>query len=382
MKIAYVTSYDARDIKSWSGIPYYMSNSLRSLGSQLEYVGPLKVKTSSELMFKAKRLLKKLLLGKRYMRDADTAILEGFAKQAAVQLKTLNSNIVFSPVSYTLGYLECKQRMILWADATFAGLIDYYPFHSNLCKESVQNGIAMEQSAFEKCSLAIFSSDWAARTATENYQVDKAKIKVVPYGANIECDRSLDDIKSIGSSKPLNKCNLLFLGVNWFRKGGDIALEITKELNKAGLNTQLTVVGCQPIVNNPLPNFVNSLGFISKATEEGRRQIDQLLTEAHFLILPSRADCTPVVFGEANSFGLPCLSTDIGGIPTLIRDEQNGKLFSKDASIAEYCQYIFNLFSNYSRYQELAQSSFHEYQSRLNWSVAAQSVKQLLLEVA
>jgi glycosyltransferase involved in cell wall biosynthesis len=93
-----------------------------------------------------------------------------------------------------------------------------------------------------------------------------------------------------------------------------------------------------------------------------------------------RAECYGIVFCEANSFGIPCLSTDVGGIPTIIKDEQNGKLFSKDATVAEYCRYILNLFSNYSRYKDLAQSSFHEYQSRLNWSVAVQTVKRLLLE--
>lgn len=380
MNITYVTSYDARDVKSWSGTYFYMSQSLKNISNQLEYVGPLKTKASSELMFRSKQLLYKLLLNSSYIRDADIFTLKDFARQTIAKLTTFNSDIVFSPVTYTLAYLECKQPMVLWADATFAGLLDYYPFHSKLCKESIQNGIAMEQSVFDRCKLAIFSSKWAARTATENYRIDEAKVKVVPYGANIQCDRSLDDIKAIVSSRPSDKCKLLFLGVKWFRKGGDIALEVAKELNKAGLYTELTVVGCQPIVDGPLPSFVNSLGFISKSTEEGRKQIAHLLAEAHFLILPSRAETYGIVLCEANSFGTPCLSVNTGGIPTIIRDALNGRLFSSDASVVEYCEYILELFSNYSRYKDLAHSSFYEYQSRLNWSVATQTVKQLLME--
>lgn len=378
MKIAYVTSYDARNVKSWSGTPFYMSQFLKNVSSGLEYVGPLKAENLSNFIFRSKQVFYKFLLKKRYTRDADLLTLKDFAKQTEVKLKQLDSDIIFSPVSYTLAYLESKKPMFFWADATFAGLIDYYPFHSNLCKESIENGIAMEQSVLDKCRLAIFSSQWAATSALKNYKVDAAKIKVVPYGANIQCDRNLNDIKAILNSKPSNKCNLLFLGVKWLRKGGDIALEVAKELNKAGLNTKLTIVGCQPDVEGVLPSFVNSLGFISKSTEEGSKQIAHLLAEAHFLILPSRADCTPMVFAEANSFGLPCLSTDVGGIPTIIKNDRNGKIFSKDASVAEYCKYILDLFANYSEYKKLAESSFHEYQSRLNWSVAVQTVKQLL----
>lgn len=380
MHITYVTKYDSQDIKSWSGTSYYMSRSLKNVPDQLEYIGPLKTNVSAELMFRSKQLLYKLLLKNSYVRDADIFTLKDFAKQTIAKLTTLNSDIVFSPASYTLAYLECKQPMVLWADATFAGLVDYYPSHSNLCRASIQNGIDMEQSVFDKCKLAIFSSKWAAKTATKNYRIDEAKVKVVPYGANIQCDRSLDDIKATVSSRPSNKCKLLFLGVNWFRKGGDIALEVAKELNKAGLNTELTVVGCQPIVDGPLPSFVNSLGFISKSTEEGRKKISRLLAEAHFLILPSRAEAYGIALCEANSFGTPCISVNTGGIPTIIRDALNGRLFSSDASVTEYCEYILHLFSNYFQYKNLAQSSFYEYQSRLNWSVATQTVKQLLME--
>lgn len=379
MKIAYVTSYDARDVKSWSGTPFYMSQSLKDVSS-VEYIGPLKEKISSKLILRSKQLLYKFLLGKRYVRDADILILKDFAKQTNAKLKTLKPDMIFSPVSYTLAYLECRQPMAFWADATFAGLIDYYPFHSNLCQESIKNGIAMEQAVFDNCKLAIFSSEWAAKSAIKNYRVDEAKVKVIPYGANIQCNRSLNDIKAIVESKPSNKCNLLFLGVKWLRKGGDIALELAKELNKAGLDTKLTIVGCQPDVEDPLPSFVNSLGFISKSTEAGRAQIARLLTEAHFLILPSRADCTPMVFAEANSFGLPCLTTNVGGIPTVIKNERNGKVFPNDASVTEYCEYVLDLLANYSQYKNLAESSFQEYQSRLNWSVAVQTVKQLLME--
>jgi len=59
----------------------------------------------------------------------------------------------------------------------------------------------------------------------------------------------------------------------------------------------------------------------------------------------------------------------------------NGKLFARDATAEEYCDYIFDIFSRYSCYKELCLSSFYEYQSRLNWNVAGQSVKNLLNKI-
>jgi glycosyltransferase involved in cell wall biosynthesis len=87
-----------------------------------------------------------------------------------------------------------------------------------------------------------------------------------------------------------------------------------------------------------------------------------------------------MVFPEACSFGVPCIATDVGGIPSIIKDGFNGKTFSKDAEIADYCTYISNLFSDYAQYKNLALSSFNEYQSRLNWSVAGQTVRKLIMD--
>ena len=289
--------------------------------------------------------------------------------------------VVFSPGTVPIAYLECQQPIVFWIDCTFGGMIDFYTEFSNLSPETIKNGNRVESLSLNRCTLAIYSSDWAAQAAINGYQVSPEKVKVVPFGANIECNRSEVDIRMIVDSRPTNKGQLLFLGVSWYRKGGDIALKVAKELNKIGLDTELTILGCLPEVDEPLPKFAKYLGFISKATPEGRNKINRFLAESHFLILPSRAECYGIVFCEANSFGVPCLSTNVGGIPTIIKDSVNGKTFANGTNIVEYCTYISNLFADYSQYKELALSSFNEYQTRLNWSVAGQTVKKLLTEL-
>ncbi|KAB8330526.1 glycosyltransferase family 4 protein [Scytonema tolypothrichoides VB-61278] len=379
MKLAYVTRHDATNIKAWSGTVYHMVQTLRQQGIMVDYISSLKQKNA--LLFKGKQLAYRVFPKKRYLRDREPFILKHYAKQVASKLSHLNSDIVFSEGTIPISYLDCSQPIAFWTDATFAGMVEFYPEFSNLCQETIQNGNAAERSALERCQLAIYSSEWAAKTAIDNYQIDPIKVKVVPFGANIESEQTLDDIKKLIDSRPSNQCNLVFLGVDWYRKGGDVAVEVARELNQSGLSTELSVVGCLPIVDQQLPSYVKVFDFISKSTLEGRKKLDDLLSTAHFLIVPSRAECFGVVFCEANSFGVPCLATNVGGIGTIIKDNFNGKTFSREASIKEYCDYISNLFVDYSRYKQLALSSFHEYQSRLNWSVAGKTVKTLLAEL-
>ena len=378
MKIAYTTQYNPENIKSWSGLVQYIAKSLEEQNCNLEIIAPLKEQNA--LLYKLKQVYYKKVLKKGYLRNRELSILKGYARQISCCLDSVDCDVVFSPETLAISFLDCLQPIVFWVDATFAGMLNYYPRFINLSEESLQNGHMADQLALDKCLLAIYSSDWAAKTVIDSYQINPNKVKVVPFGANIECNRTLDDIKALLKAKPTDCCKLLFIGVDWHRKGGAVALDVAEELNRQGLPAELTVVGCQPVVKQPLPKFVKSLGFISKSEPKGLEKINQLLSESHFLILPSRAECFGVVFCEASSFGLPSLATSVGGIPTVVRNNLNGRTFSLNAEIPEYCQYISHLFENYSEYENLALSSFHEYESRLNWSISGKTVKSLILE--
>ena len=385
MKIAYTTTYNARSLgtqgcNEWSGTGYYIAQSLKhQVASDIEYIGSLKNPLTLKVWLKLKRHYHELF-HKTYIKTTEPILLKNYADRVAKKLAQSDANIIFSATVDPIAYLECQQPIIFWADATFANLIDFYPQYSNLCQESISNGHLMEKTALQKSKLAIYSSEWAAQTAIEYYQADPAKVQVVPFGANIESSKTLYEVKDLIELRPLNPCKLLFIGVDWFRKGGDIALKVAQELNNLGLSTELTVIGSQPIVEGSLPSFVKPLGFIRKSSREGQEKIHQLIGESHFLILPSLADCSPIVLCEANSLGVPCLSTKVGGIPTIIKTGLNGTTFDKEANISEYCKYVIHLFTNYNEYKDLALSAFNEYQTRLNWKVAGRTVKKLLVD--
>lgn len=384
MKIAYVTSYDLIDRGSWTkhvqGICTAGSQIAKNLldeSTSIEYIGPLRKKYA--FLTRAKWSLYRKLYKTDYYRWAEPLVVKNYAHQIKNQLKNLDIDVILSSESTVpTAYLDTKQPIVLWTDTTLSALINFYGYMSNLCQENIQNIYTIEAEALKRCDLIIYTSEWAAEMASKTYSIESNKIKVVPWGANFECKRTLKDIHNIVNNKITPKCKLLFIGVDWLRKGGDIALEVTKQLNSIGLETELTIVGCKPQLSEPLPKFVNCLGFISKSTPEGLGRIEQLLRESHFLILPSRAETFGHVFCEASSFGVPSLASNVAGVPTVVRDGKNGKTFSLDAKIDEYCSYIYNLFTDRSEYTKLALSSFNEYQTRLNWHVAAHEAKILI----
>lgn len=373
---AYVTVGDARDVRTWSGTFFYAARALAEQGFAVDPIGPLH--TRYEHLAKAKEASVRLAMRRRHPRDRDPGVARRYARQVESRLRA-DHELVFAVGTLALPFLECPQPIVVWSDATFAGLLDFYPMYSNLSARAKRNGHALERAALERSVLAIYSSDWAAESAVRDYGIDPARVAVVPYGANLDTELSRDEAMAAIDARGSAVCRLLFIGAEWERKGGPLTLEIVRRLRQAGIRTELALVGSRPSAGE-LPESVTALGFIDKATADGRKRMQELLLETHFLVLPARADCTPIVLCEAAAHAVPVVAADVGGIPSLVREGANGYLIQREAASDAYAETIVAAFADCEGYRTLALSSLDEYRERLNWRVAGKAVRALVEE--
>ncbi|NQU95955.1 MAG: glycosyltransferase family 4 protein [Candidatus Omnitrophica bacterium] len=356
-----------------------MTKGLRKYFPALDTVGPLRYKDS--WILKKKNLIYQRFFQSKFFPQYDISSLKYFSKQVSEKIQGKKIDVIFSIHPDPIAFFQTDKPVIFTSDATFASLLRLYPALRNLSRESVRNGHLLFQRAIDKCALAIFPSEWAAESARQDYGTDPRKVHVIPYGANIDNDRNRDDIMKLIESRSKNVCKLLFIGVDWKRKRGDAAVRIAVELNRRGLKTELYIVGCHPPSGEKLPDFVKKLGYIDKKSKAGGEQLRKLFEESHFFVLPSQAECFGIVFCEANSFGMPCIATNIGGIPTIFKDNLNGKLFPVENMVEGATQYILQIFPRFDHYQELCLSSFEEYKNRLNWDTFSEKTRELITTV-
>lgn len=376
LRIALVASYDVTDVHSWSGIAFYVLQTLQRCGFDVVTIGALEdiFSLSCRLKFYQRKLRRV-----RYIHWLEPEILRGYGQQIAERIRDRDIDVVVSLGSAPISYLEISQPIVFLSDATFAALKNFYPDFTGLSPETLRNGDDMEQRALSRCAKAIFTSDWAAQSALKDYAADPQKVEVIPFGANIESNRTRADIVTILQRKSFDICKLLFVGVDWKRKGGDRALEVANMLNRRGLPTELHIVGCEP--PSPTPDFVVRHGFVSKKSPEGAALFDRLLMDSHFLVVPSLAECYGLVFAEASSFGLPSFATRVGGIPTVVVDGVNGYTLDLAAPASDYCDLIENLFRDRDAYDRMALACFREYTERLNWHVAGERIQATIKSV-
>jgi len=90
---------------------------------------------------------------------------------------------------------------------------------------------------------------------------------------------------------------------------------------------------------------------------ENRIKFDQLLTEIHILFAPTRADCTPIVFCKASAYGIVTLTTNTGGVTSVVSEEINGFALAETAKPNAYADKLYELIFNIKQLEKLANSS-------------------------
>jgi glycosyltransferase involved in cell wall biosynthesis len=368
-RIAFISPSDPNDKDPYSGIIYYIFKNLKKLGEVI-YLDHFKIKYYLHL-----KIINRI--SRYYLKkDYNYAFSVRNSKRAGSQLtKTLAGNrfnLIFAPYGcMQIAFIETNIPIIYLSDATFKIMIDYYPDFSHPLSQ--REGNLLEQRAIRKARKLIYPSEWAAQSAIKDYGAPPEKVHVIPFGANLE---GIPPIPANRGEKG-KRCNLLFIGKDWQRKGGELVLAALEKLEGLGIPAQLTIVGCQPPGKFPMHN-IRVIPYLNKNQDQDARLLEQLFFEADFFVLPTRADASSIVAAEANAFGLPVISTYTGGLLTIIREGINGYLLPLTARGEDFAKVIATVFRDEKKYLELRATSRKEYENRLNWEVWTERVADVI----
>jgi glycosyltransferase involved in cell wall biosynthesis len=371
LKIAFVSAYDVRDPHSWSGIPNAILTFLSRAGASVEAISPLSRKARYLFL---PRWLSSKISKKFYDPNREPLLIDSYTRQIEQRLHGRQFDAILSTESFAISKLDRPEPITYWSDAVWDLMTNYYYFDpsQSFCAKWIEH----ERQAMEKATHAVYASEWAATGASEHYRAHKNKLAVIPFGPNLDINHDRFEIERAIAARRRDCCVMLFLGVDWERKGGSIAIEAAQRLNDQGLKTELIVAGSR--VPGKIPPFVKEVGYISKRTSQGRRQLSELLRTSNFFIFPTRAECAGVVFSEASAFGLPIVTSDTGGIATYVRQGVNGVRIPLTAGAEAYAEEIWRLFHDRSAYSSMALAGWEEYKQRLNWETSISSLLTLL----
>lgn len=276
----------------------------------------------------------------------------------------------------TIASLDLDRPIVYVSDCNKSQLVELgYPGFDQLSPSALKRLRCVERQAYERADLLVFPSQWAATSTVERYGVSPDKVKVVPFGANLDGPPRPELPYERASWRPSNRCELLFLGVAWERKGGDFAIEIIEALNQKGLHTRLTVCGTVP--PHPASETLRIVPFLDKNDPQDLALLKSLLLDASYLVLPTRAECSPIVLCEAFAYGLPPISRRVGGVPEMIEHGISGFCLDLGASPKDHADLIFEHYQNPDAYLQTRRACREQYEQTFNWDHWAQKVFEL-----
>jgi len=377
LRIALVSVQDATDLRTFSGITYHVLEQLREQGVDVEVISPLKRDFRYILAPAAiLALVRKRGSSMEHYRYA----LRSYARQVVDRLRQRPVDVVFATSSIPIALLPQPVPMVFWTGSLYRQMEDYYGgAFGNPTPSARRRGRQQEELALKRATFAIYASRWAADAARQ--LTDPAKIRILPWGAGVKVQHTSQDVSGWAEKKRAqrpNQCELLFIGIDWERKGGTLAVEIARLLNQQGIRTTLRVAGCRPV--EALPDFVEVIGHINKRTPEGRQRFEDLCRDADFFILPTKAEAAGIVFCEACAYGLPSITFDTGGVSDYVRHQVTGFCFPVETGPDAFASAIRETIEDQQRYQALAANAYHEYETRLNWKTSASGLIEILRE--
>lgn len=365
LRIAYVTRGRADDFSNWSGIVRHIRDGLKIAGHEVHTVDNIQVPVPLASRIWARYV--RFVSGGRYAYDRDWFTSKSFAKRVDTKLKHLNVDCVVSPVLQTSAFLKTRLPVAVWDDGPFHCLREIYPQFREVAPHCIVDGDRLDKLAVRNASVLAFASHWAAEDALKYHKADPNKVVVVPFGANAESPFPHNEsVMANHQRKVTDVLRLLFVGIDWERKGGPLTVSILHELQRRGIPSELTVIGCDPFRGTP-PAGVKCLGRLNKADASQSAIWAQSFHDSHVFVMPTRAECFGVVYAEAAAHGLPSLGTRVGGVADAVMEGESGWLFDLAAAPSEYCDVLQSLFSNPQSLLEASLSAYRCHRSTLNW---------------
>lgn len=376
LRIGFLTNHNPFDKNSFSGTVYYMYRSLSRMHD-------VEVKVVCEQFHKKRSVVEKILekVGRLHAGKNQFSPIFDVCRKLNLRrfLKIFHSesdryssefDVLLAPVaSNIVGQINAPKNLppiIFVTDAIYKYINEEYgtPLKADY--------LANEKKTFDRSARVVFSSEYMLQLAKKHIDgisnSEMNKFTHFPFGLNL--DKSLPDVTKSCFG---NGLNLVFIGRDWERKGGSVAVDALLYLRAQGYSAHLTIVGAAPSEALQNPN-ITVYPFVDKNDPDGEKLFFDVLEKGHFLLLPTKADCTPMVIAEANAFGMPALATNVGGIPSLIKHEKNGLMFDPEASGQDYAQSVIALLESEERYQRFVKTSREEFEQRLNWESWAKNI--------
>jgi glycosyltransferase involved in cell wall biosynthesis len=206
-----------------------------------------------------------------------------------------------------------------------------------------------EKQTYQNAAVNFTFSQNQSDSIIKDYGINAAKVVCVYAGSNTP--------PPIGKSHDYSTKCILFVGVNWERKGGPVLEQAFKQVLVKHPDASLTIVGCSPTVNTPNTHIIGRIPL---------QQVEAYYNKAAIFCMPTRQEPFGIAFIEAMQRRLPVVSSIIGAVPEIVINNKSGLLYHPD-DVEGFAAGLTYLLDNPSVCNELGETGYRRYEEYYTW---------------
>jgi len=223
--------------------------------------------------------------------------------------------------------------------------------------------ITLEKSIYLNAEKVFTRSEHISKSVIEQYGCPAAQVNCVYAGSN--ATHSLPALNEKDYSNP----NILFVGLDWHRKGGPTLVNAFMKVLEAYPEAQLTIIGAAPDIQIPNCTVVGKVSL---------EDVSKYYEKATIFCMPTHLEPFGIVFVEALTYKLPIIATNIGAIPDMVLDDVNGYLL-EPGDVDGIARRLIEMVGNPEKCKEFGQKGYELAMERYNWDIVGDRFRENIL---
>jgi glycosyltransferase involved in cell wall biosynthesis len=239
-----------------------------------------------------------------------------------------------------------------------------------------------EKKLMKRSDALIAVSKYTVNELTELYGINKNKIYVIYNGVDIERFKPRSNWIELRRELGLDpdKKVVLFVGRLYHRKGLETLLKSVPLVLKEFSNVKFVISGTGfKQKEESLRNLAKELDIEDHVTFLGYvpdNKLPLLYSASDIFVLPAIYENFPFAILEAQATGLPVISTNVGGIPEFLVDNENGFVIEPRDPI-QLTQKVLTLLQNQRLAKEMGDLGRKLIEEKFDWRLITRQVIDL-----
>lgn len=216
--------------------------------------------------------------------------------------------------------INLESIIVSYHDGNLAQAIKSPYFPKDISEQRIKKALDYEKDVYENLDKIFTMSQYLKNSFINDFDVAIEKVKVI--GAGINFDPVPEE-----KNKNYEKKNILFIGVDFYRKGGDNLLHAFRIVKQRYPEAELHIVGPHEIlIPSEYSQGVINHGFLSKKDPIQKIRFQKILDDSSIFVLPSLYEPFGIAPLEAMANEIPCILTNAWAFPEMVRPNVNGEL--------------------------------------------------------